>query len=85
MGASISGRNLAAESGNNSGRIDMSSMLRLQDGEGASLEMAMPNPDGTYSFKDLPAGKYKIVRGDYESDVLDLAAGQQLTFDIPKK
>jgi protocatechuate 3,4-dioxygenase beta subunit len=85
MGASISGRNLAAESGNNSGRIDMSSMLRLQDGEGASLEMAMSNPDGTYSFKDLPAGKYKIVRGDYESDVLDLAAGQQLTFDIPKK
>lgn len=84
-GASIFGRNLAAGSGNSSGMIDMNSLLRLQDENGRPLEMAMPNPDGTYSFKDLPAGKYKIVRGEYESDLLDLAAGQQLTFDIPKK
>lgn len=85
MGARIFGRNLAADSAKNSGMIDMNSLVRLQDENGRPVEMSMPSPDGTYSFEDLPAGKYKIVRGDYESDVLDLAAGQQMTFDIPKK
>jgi hypothetical protein len=85
MGASISGRNGAAASNASSGMIDMNSLLRLQDEEGRPLEMAMLNPDGTYSFKDLPAGKYRVICGDFESDLLDLAAGQQMTFNIPKK
>jgi|FLOH01.1.fsa_nt_gi hypothetical protein len=84
-GASISGRNLASQPGGNDGMFDMNSLLRLQDENGQQLEMAMGNPDGSYSFLDLPAGHYKIVRGEYESEILNLSSGQQMNFDLPKE
>ncbi len=84
-GASVSGFNLAADTNRRGGMFSMDDMLRLQDENGEGVEMGMGNPDGSYSFKDLPAGKYKIVRGDYESEVFELSPGEQMTLDLPKE
>lgn len=84
-GASISGRDLAADPNAEMGMINMSSMVRLRDEDGASAGMTIAGSDGSYSFEDLAPGSYTLSRGDFTSEVLQLSSGQQMTLNIPKE
>jgi protocatechuate 3,4-dioxygenase beta subunit len=84
-GATISGRDLAADPSPEMGRMDMSSMVRLLDENGGNAGMTFASSDGTYSFADLAPGSYTVTRGSFTSEPLELSSGQQLTFNIPKE
>lgn len=84
-GATISGRDLAADPNPEMGRFDMNSMVRLRDENGGNAGSTLASSDGTYSFADLAPGSYTITRGSFTSEPLELSSGQQLTFNIPKE
>jgi len=60
-------------------------LLSLEDAEGARKGVTMPQRDGRYRFGGLAPGGYRVVRGDYKSPVLTLAAGEELVHDLPKE
>lgn len=66
------------------GRFSGVSIIQLEDEEGGNQGIAMPQSDGSYRFGGLAPGKYRVTRGSYSSDLLDLSPGQQLTHDLPK-
>ena len=66
------------------GRFSGVSLIQLEDEEGSNQGIAMPQGDGSYRFGGLAPGKYRVTRGSYRSDLLDLSPGQQLTHDLPK-
>lgn len=60
------------------------SLIELEDEQGGNQGIAMPQSDGSFRFGGLAPGKYRVTRGSYRSDLLDLSPGQQLTQDLPK-
>jgi len=66
------------------GRFSGVSIIQLEDEQGGNQGIAMPQSDGSYRFGGLAPGKYRVTRGSYRSDLLDLSPGQQLTHDLPK-
>ncbi len=66
------------------GRFSGVSIIELEDEQGGNQGIAMPQSDGSYRFGGLAPGKYRVTRGAYRSELLDLSPGQQLTHDLPK-
>lgn len=66
------------------GRFSGVSIIQLEDEQGGNQGIAMPQSDGSYHFGGLAPGKYRVTRGSYRSDLLDLSPGRQLTHDLPK-
>jgi len=60
-------------------------ILQLEDAEGNTQGVSMPQRDGHYRFGGLAAGSYRVIRGEYQSPLLTLAAGEELVHDLPKE
>jgi len=59
-------------------------ILILMDATGNQAGFAQPGPGGAYEFKDLATGTYTIMAPPgYNSDPIEVKAGQTVTFDVP--
>lgn len=59
-------------------------ILILMDGSGNQAGFAQPGAGGAYEFKDLATGTYTIMAPPgYNSDPIEVKAGQVVTFDVP--
>lgn len=86
-GAVLRGTDLSydAENPATASMFGMGSILQLQDEEGETLDVAIAQSDGSYRFRDLQAGTYRVQRGEYTSDPVTLSAGEEKTLDLPKE
>jgi hypothetical protein len=58
--------------------------LVLLDAGGNQAGFAQSGPDGAYEFKDLATGTYTLLAPPgYNSEPIEVKAGQTVTFDVP--
>lgn len=69
-----------------SGGEPVRNILLLTDEHGRQAGFTQPGPDGSYEFRDLADGVYRLsAPPDYTSDPIEIKDGAVVTHDVPRR
>lgn len=84
-GAEISGRdhNWKAKGPEEALDFDWGTSIRLENASGRMMGMAQATDGGEFLFSDLEDGVYFLVRSNWKSEAIQIAAGERRRMDVP--
>ena len=81
-GAVVHGRDANHEAGQDSWSY-WGHQVELWDEHGAQIGIGMPDDEGNYRIEDLPRGRFRVKRENFESEWIEVSEGGTYRVDIP--